>query len=254
MLNMTDEELDAFQLALGAGGMTPGVGNFADLADAGISLGRGDILGAVLAGLSAVPILGMAAGGANASRRAAKAAKAKFTPVELEVATATSRPAGAIGGKAVVPKRVVEELREGETVLNYGAGRTNKGGRIPHSDYITESGGKVTNYDFGTNVTPDVHDLTALDRTYDTVMASNVLNVQQSEGMLRRTLSEIRDSVNPSGKAIVNYPKSPRKSDITPLNLENILKEYFGVVDRISRSGKPPIFRLTSPKLTRSIR
>ena len=68
MLNMTEEELDAFQLALGAGGMTPGVGNFADLADAGISLGRGDILGAVLAGLSAVPILGMAAGGANASR------------------------------------------------------------------------------------------------------------------------------------------------------------------------------------------
>ena len=80
---MTDEELDRTQLGLGAAGMAPG-GFVADIADAGISLGRGDILGAILAGLSAAPILGMAAGGLNASRKAAKAAKASKAISEAE--------------------------------------------------------------------------------------------------------------------------------------------------------------------------
>jgi hypothetical protein len=107
MLNMTDEELDKFQLSLAAAGMTPGVGNLADLTDAGISLARGDLLGAVLAGLSAIPILGMAAGGANASRRAARAAKAAKDAIPKQISASKD-----------VQEFLLDKFREGSKVVD----------------------------------------------------------------------------------------------------------------------------------------
>ena len=72
MLGMTDEELDKLQLGLGVSGMTPGVGNVADLADAGISAGRGDLLGTILGLGAAIPGLGMAFGAGRGISRAAE--------------------------------------------------------------------------------------------------------------------------------------------------------------------------------------
>ena len=91
ILGMTDEELDRTQLGLGAAGMAPGVGNVADLADAGISLGRGDILGTILGLGAAIPGLGMAFGAGRGLSRAkklgnyaGKEAKAAWTPTEAK--------------------------------------------------------------------------------------------------------------------------------------------------------------------------
>ena len=103
---MTDEELDRTQLGLGAAGMAPG-GFVADIADAGISLGRGDILGAILAGLSAAPILGMAAGGLNASRRAARAAKAAKDAIPKQISASKD-----------VQEFLLDMFREGSKVVD----------------------------------------------------------------------------------------------------------------------------------------
>ncbi len=107
-----------------------------------------------------------------------------FTLSERTIAAKTSRVMGAVGLYALVPKYVASIVKRGETVLNYGAGRA-VDGRIPHSDMISRAGGIVTNYDFPENST--IHDLGALDRKYDIVIASNVLNVQTDE-MFYRTL------------------------------------------------------------------
>lgn len=62
-----DQQLNELQMGLAGAGFIPGpVGLSADLADAGISLYRGDLLGAGLAGLAAIPGLGMAFAGRHA--------------------------------------------------------------------------------------------------------------------------------------------------------------------------------------------
>ena len=170
-----------------------------------------------------------------------------FTPEERATATGTSRAGGAIGAKALVPKQVSGEIARGDTVLNYGSGRVNKEGRIPHSDIVEEAGGLVINYDFPENIREGVHDPIALGRQYDVVMASNVLNVQSSENMLRRTISEINKTVKKDGKAIVNYPLAPRKSDVSTDHLQGVLREYFSGVEVVGGTKNAPVFRLTKP-------
>ena len=70
---MTDEDLDKAQYGLMAAGMAPG-GFVADLADAGISLSRGDLMNAMLGLGAAVPGIGMAVGAGRLAKGAAKAA------------------------------------------------------------------------------------------------------------------------------------------------------------------------------------
>ncbi|MCL1810055.1 MAG: DUF6531 domain-containing protein, partial [Clostridiales bacterium] len=55
-----NKALDGVQLGLGIVSMIPVVGNVASLVDAGISLARGDFLGAGLALIGAVPLVGNA--------------------------------------------------------------------------------------------------------------------------------------------------------------------------------------------------
>lgn len=65
--------LDALSLALDVAGLIPVVGNFADLANVGVNLIRGDLTGAGLSVLAAVPLLGGLAGGAKIGLRGAQA-------------------------------------------------------------------------------------------------------------------------------------------------------------------------------------
>jgi len=67
MAYYNQQQLDELQLSLAGAGFIPGpVGIAADLADAGVSLYRGDLLGAGLAGMAAIPGLGMAFAGRHA--------------------------------------------------------------------------------------------------------------------------------------------------------------------------------------------
>ncbi len=64
--------LDKVQTGLDVFGMVPVVGELADLASAGISLARGDFVGAGLSLASMAPVVGTGAGAAKLARRAAK--------------------------------------------------------------------------------------------------------------------------------------------------------------------------------------
>ena len=64
--------MDMGQAGLGVLGMIPGVGNVADLANAGISGLRGDKVGAATSLAAAVPGAGFIAGGANLAQKGSK--------------------------------------------------------------------------------------------------------------------------------------------------------------------------------------
>ena len=67
--------LDTVQTGLDVVGMIPAVGNIADLANAGISAGRGDYAGAALNLAAAIPGAGLAVGAAKITKTIVKAVK-----------------------------------------------------------------------------------------------------------------------------------------------------------------------------------
>ncbi|MFB5763712.1 HNH endonuclease [Paenibacillus medicaginis] len=81
--------LDVTQVVLDVVGCIPVVGEIADLANAGISLARGDYVGAALSVASAIPFAGWAATGAKAARRVAQATKLGSKAVKAVDKTAT---------------------------------------------------------------------------------------------------------------------------------------------------------------------
>lgn len=84
----------------------------------------------------------------------------------------------------------------------------------------------------------------ALDRQYDVVFASNVINVQSSMEMLRETLMQIYKATKYGGEFICNYPISPRKMDMATDDIARIIKEVFGNVERVSGTKFAPIWRM----------
>lgn len=170
--------------------------------------------------------------------RASIAAKLSGKP-ELDVATAeqiakanaSSRAGGAVGINAVTPRYVQQTSKPGERILDFGAGKT-----AQHAKALREAGFDVTAHEFGGNQNPEIHDLSALTRKYDTVYASNVLNVQGSKDMLRNTLRQIKDSTE--GRAVFNYPREPRYSGMRPDDVRITIKEVFGR-DPVRVGGTP---------------
>lgn len=106
-------------------------------------------------------------------------------------------------------------------VLDYGAGK------FPTvSQYLQDLDYNVRSHDFGDNLT-HAHDPEALEKKYDLVFASNVLNVQSSTTMLKKTLKEIESVLKKNGVFIANFPSSPRKLDISNDKFMNMVKEVF---------------------------
>ena len=167
-----------------------------------------------------------------------EAAGARFQPTkeEIQIANRTARTAGAVGGKAITPRYVADTIRPGQSVLNFGAGKPETqgplAGKYKHSETIRESGGIVSEYDFGDNATG------SLGRQHDVTMASNVLNVQQSDAMLRSTLKQIKDATKDGGRIVFNYPSNPRKwlidgKEASPTQVARVISEEYGVQPRI---------------------
>ena len=81
------ENLDNIQTSLDAAGMTPGIGNVADIANAAISGARGDLKGMGMRAMAAVPVAGIAVGSAllldKAVNKAAAGAKVGSGAVNL---------------------------------------------------------------------------------------------------------------------------------------------------------------------------
>ena len=138
-----------------------------------------------------------------------------FNEEEIQAVTKTARSSGAVGPKAKVPRLVKEityDLKD--WILDYGSGR-----RAMHTILLREMGYcNARAYDFIQGSNEDnlfVEDLYATKGKWDIIFASNVLNVQISEQMLDRTLNEVWYLMHPFSIFVANYPKSPRKTDLS---------------------------------------
>lgn len=170
-----------------------------------------------------------------------------FTVEEIQIANATSRSSGATARnkdgtlRAVVPKYVESVARKEDKILDYGAGKW-----AIHTLYLREKGFDCTAYDFGDNV-KYIHDRDALERQYDIVFASNVLNVCSTAHMLVRTTMEIWMATKDGGYAIVNYPSSPRKGNFTAEEVKDMLECSFDCAEAelISGTKSAPVWKIT---------
>jgi predicted PolB exonuclease-like 3'-5' exonuclease len=166
-----------------------------------------------------------------------------FTTDEIRIANATSRSSGASvrnkdgSLRAVVPKYVESIARKEDKILDYGAGKW-----AVHTLYLREKGFNCTAYDFGDNV-KDIHDQNALERQYDIVYASNVLNVCCNLKMLIETLKEINKVTKENGVAIMNYPSSPRKLVLDVASMEQVIENVFKYkIARVGGTKSAPVW------------
>ena len=102
-----DSFLDALQTGLDIVGFIPGVGDVADVVNAGISLGRGDYTGAVLGLAAAIPIIGVGAGAARIARRGG----AEVVEGIYEYTAKSGKKY--VGQSGDIPRRLKEHIRDG---------------------------------------------------------------------------------------------------------------------------------------------
>lgn len=165
-----------------------------------------------------------------------------MTAQEIKIAKATSRSAGASAIKdgkirAVVPLWVESNVDKSKTILDFGAGKG-----ATSTKYLLSKGFDVVAYDLWVGNGDVLLDKFALNRQYDIVFASNVLNVQSSLQMLFETLNEIKLVMENNGEFVCNYPLSPRKMDLKGTDIEEILLSMFGFVERVGGTKSAPVW------------
>src|SRR6185295_12851072 len=124
-------------------------------------------------------------------------------------------------------------------VLDFGAGKT-----AAHTASMRDAGYDVTAHEYGGNQDPALHDVDALKYEYDTVVAANVLNVQETDGDLDATLRDLAGSTALEGRVIANYPMEPRYLGLTAEAMQAKLLEYFDRVERVGGTPAVPIWKL----------
>lgn len=110
---------------------------------------------------------------------------------------------------------------EGVKVLDFGSGPD-----ALWTQELRKMKYDITAHEIGANIR-DIHDINALSRKYDVVIASNVLNVQPTEHKVNEILSLWRDL---SLAVFFNYPISPRKSELLTVEVKEIAKGLFSEV------------------------
>ena len=166
-----------------------------------------------------------------------------MTAQEMKIAKATSRSAGASAIKdgkirAVVPLWVEDHVDKSKTILDFGAGKG-----ATSTKYLLSKGFDVTAYDLWCGNGDAMLDKNALERKYDTVFASNVLNVQSSLLMLFETLKQISSVLTDDGEFICNYPVSPRKMELDAEDIHGFLFSEFKKVEMVGGNKRAPIFK-----------
>ena len=152
-----------------------------------------------------------------------------ISPDEIEKANRSSRSSGAVGPNAVTPRMVLQYIKDSGNrdvkILDFGSGKDAK-----HTYALRDLGLDVTAHDFHSNIRDEHHDPNALNRQYDIIFASNVLNVQGSEMMLRRTIQDVMTALKDDGVFIANFPGSPRYYFESAKDAKQILEDYFDIV------------------------
>ena len=157
-----------------------------------------------------------------------------MTIEEIKIANATYRRKGSSvfdkngNIRSVVARFVESNIDKDKKILDYGCGS-----EFIQGNHLRSIGFDVDGWDFGANKPKDGVD--KLERIYDVVYASNVLNVLSSTSMLMETLDEVYNCLKDGGVFIANYPAAPRKMIIDSRCLEEIIQKRFG--GRISMVG-----------------
>lgn len=150
-----------------------------------------------------------------------------FTEEEIKIANATYRSKGSSvldkdgNVRSVVAKFVAANVTKDKKILDFGCGS-----EFIQGKYLRGLGFNVSGWDFGVNKPKECVD--KLEKIYDVVYASNVLNVVSSQSMLIETLNQICNCIKDGGIFIANYPQSPRKMAMTEKELRGIIQEKFG--------------------------
>lgn len=146
--------------------------------------------------------------------------------------TKTCRSKGAVGANAVVPKKVLTLLENDsriKSILDFGAGKD-----MIHAKRLKSLGFNVDAHEIGDNKTENHIDFPRL-RSYDLVYASNVLNIQT--GSIEMFLLELNSYLKREGRIVINYPKTPRKQDISNVDMLWKLTEVFSSIQTIKYHG-----------------
>ena len=156
----------------------------------------------------------------------------------IKRANRSARSSGAVG-QFPLCYRAVRDVMFSDTdaeILDFGAGPA-----AAHTKSLREDGYHVTAYDFGDNITDEI-DKEALSRSYEVVIASNVLNVQETE-LLSSTLNELYDAVKPAGCFIWNYPTAPRYGELTTREmLQKVMSMGFVSATLIAGTRNAPVY------------
>lgn len=179
----------------------------------------------------------------NSFKIPASSLREQFDPEAIKIANSTSRNSGAVGAKAITPRYVETLAKKNHKILDFGSGKD-----AAHAKRLRQQGLDVTAHEFGGNQNEN-HDKNALNRQYDHVYASNVLNVQSNKDMMAKTLDQIHGAVKKGGSFIGNFPNAPRKaSDIDASHVESELQKRFETVKRVGGTKQAPLFHATNPK------
>lgn len=149
-----------------------------------------------------------------------------MTTEEIKIANATYRRSGSSvfdkngNVRSVIARFVENNVDKSKKILDYGCGS-----EFIQGKYLINAGFNVDGWDIGNNKPDDCVD--KLDKIYDIVYASNVLNVISSLSMLMETLDQIYNCLKPGGMFIANYPTSPRKMSFSVAGMEHVLNCYF---------------------------
>ena len=173
----------------------------------------------------------------------------------VAISNATSRNAGAVGKNALVPRVVRDRYGRLDdlNVLDFGAGKAAAHAvsmQVAYSLY----GWQVDAFEFGANVVEGLHlseqDADRNAGLYHVVYASNVLNTVSSWSQLHVTLATARRFTRYTGFFIANYPASPRKSNVTPDEVEQALGQYWVNVVRVAGTKAAPVWECDNGGIT----
>ena len=156
-----------------------------------------------------------------------------MTEEEIRIANKTYRSKGSSvfnsEGKirSIVARYIESDVDKTKKILDYGCGTY-----FVQGNYLNNIGFDVDGWDIGNN--KPVNCVKELENKYDVVYASNVLNTMNSKSMLEESLQQINRCLLNKGLFIANYPKTPRKLNLSNDEMTELIEQYFLVIKKCS--------------------
>lgn len=164
-----------------------------------------------------------------------------MTPEEIKIANATYRSKGSSvfdkdgNIRSVVAKYIANNISKDKKILDFGCGT-----EFIQGKYLKSVGFDVDGWDFGSNKPENC--VENLEKVYDVVYASNVLNVISSESMLIETLEQINGCLKDGGIFVANYPSSPRKMELSAKQIKDIIESELWFASNIGGITSAPVW------------